>query len=625
MKRAMKSCSAASAGSLSLLLLPLLCTACPSKTSTRSFTKVTAVQEATGALRESGGGLLLAASTGDSDAVDDEGLYELWVALDGQVASPMRVLDAAGAIEPRLLVHGLESARAAWLLPTTAGVRAGLLQSSRRDEAEAWSAIDEVENADVAEDAFDLAGNAAGAALVVWETGGSLRAALAAPGAPFAAPVTLHDAAPSDAIATPRAALAADGKALIVAHRVLAVDQVEVVAWSYDPATGFTSRGRLDASASAVTSHVVVGAARAGGFAAAWLEPNDFGAELVVRRADAAVDFLDTELIASLLDVDSRIEMAFDANDALLLAWTDVDRAQIARSPGFGDVDVLSTLFLEADDPAALQLAAGADALGTIVALESSASSGGEPKIRGTRFLADATLLTGDPVTGVRHFVSEPHDLDLIQGGPLAMAFWIVDDVLEINLWAPPHAEFTWSPSRPVAGEAVSFDAHASFSRSTNGARFLNWDFDGDGSFDDEGDRPEWTFAAPGTYAVELTVEDGRRGVAKAVEMITVGSSGGGPPWLLTVVLDGGGAVRGDRDSNGDRLLDIDCPAGGVEGCSEIYADGLITFLTPTADPGQHFVRWEGLSATFDQDFGVEGCEVVMNQDKTITAVFEAD
>jgi plastocyanin len=80
-----------------------------------------------------------------------------------------------------------------------------------------------------------------------------------------------------------------------------------------------------------------------------------------------------------------------------------------------------------------------------------------------------------------------------------------------------PSASFTFSPANPVVGETVTF---TSTSEATDGSiTEVQWDFDGDGEFDDaEGTPVMWSFAAPGAHTVQLRVRqsNGKRGTSFA-------------------------------------------------------------------------------------------------------------
>jgi PKD repeat protein len=71
----------------------------------------------------------------------------------------------------------------------------------------------------------------------------------------------------------------------------------------------------------------------------------------------------------------------------------------------------------------------------------------------------------------------------------------------------PPVADFAYAPVSPVVGQPVTFDAAASVDFDGPIVRFA-WDFNADGNPDAEGVTVEWTFSAPGSYDVAVTVTD---------------------------------------------------------------------------------------------------------------------
>lgn len=92
-----------------------------------------------------------------------------------------------------------------------------------------------------------------------------------------------------------------------------------------------------------------------------------------------------------------------------------------------------------------------------------------------------------------------------------------------IITFQPPLAEFAWSPEEPQAGEAVTFDASASFDPDGEIVKY-EWDFDGDGLTDAEGVTATWTFNEAGDYPVTLTVTDNDGYTSTATKTITVRS-----------------------------------------------------------------------------------------------------
>ena len=93
---------------------------------------------------------------------------------------------------------------------------------------------------------------------------------------------------------------------------------------------------------------------------------------------------------------------------------------------------------------------------------------------------------------------------------------------------APPVSQFGFSPASPVAGQEVFFQS-SSFDPDGR-VVLLEWDFDGDGDFND-GDPDETdafgvaTFATPGTRVVRLRVRDNVGAVRTVSRAVTVGAS----------------------------------------------------------------------------------------------------
>ena len=97
--------------------------------------------------------------------------------------------------------------------------------------------------------------------------------------------------------------------------------------------------------------------------------------------------------------------------------------------------------------------------------------------------------------------------------GQIATASHVVD------VHGPPSAEFSFSPSVPVAGAAVAFNAGASSDPAGPITKY-DWTF-GDGGLG-TGVAPEHAYSSPGTYTVTLTVTDGAGLHASVVHSVTV-------------------------------------------------------------------------------------------------------
>jgi uncharacterized delta-60 repeat protein len=91
----------------------------------------------------------------------------------------------------------------------------------------------------------------------------------------------------------------------------------------------------------------------------------------------------------------------------------------------------------------------------------------------------------------------------------------------------PPTAVFSYAPSSPKTGEAVSFDGAAS-SDPDGAVSSYSWDF-GDGS-SATGATPSHAYAAAGSYTVRLTVTDDSGSVSQADAVVTAGDPSGSRP-----------------------------------------------------------------------------------------------
>lgn len=88
----------------------------------------------------------------------------------------------------------------------------------------------------------------------------------------------------------------------------------------------------------------------------------------------------------------------------------------------------------------------------------------------------------------------------------------------------PPEADFTYSPTKVTTQKTVTFNAAAS-TDPEDSIETYKWDFNGDGSFDDEGENVEYTFSNPGNHSVLLKVTDAQGQSDTKPASITVYSS----------------------------------------------------------------------------------------------------
>jgi len=95
-----------------------------------------------------------------------------------------------------------------------------------------------------------------------------------------------------------------------------------------------------------------------------------------------------------------------------------------------------------------------------------------------------------------------------------------------------PTAQFSYQPASPGAGEDVTFDASATTDDGT--ILLYRWDWDADGTYDDERAAATVTHSWPdvGTYPVTLEVEDDNGTTSTYTASVTVG--GGDPSLVLS-------------------------------------------------------------------------------------------
>jgi plastocyanin len=89
--------------------------------------------------------------------------------------------------------------------------------------------------------------------------------------------------------------------------------------------------------------------------------------------------------------------------------------------------------------------------------------------------------------------------------------------------------DFTWSPSSPQTGQAVTFTP-TGFTDPDGSIQRYEWDLDGDGSFETTGASPSKTYANAGNVTVRLRYVDDRGQTSSATaHALTVRAAGGEP------------------------------------------------------------------------------------------------
>jgi len=97
---------------------------------------------------------------------------------------------------------------------------------------------------------------------------------------------------------------------------------------------------------------------------------------------------------------------------------------------------------------------------------------------------------------------------------------------------APPPipADFDWSPAVPTPGQVVTFTAAANPADGIT-VKSYDWDLNGDGTVDKQGQTATWSYPVPGPVSVRLDVQGNgaHRGQAVHVLLVQPAQSGGGP------------------------------------------------------------------------------------------------
>lgn len=116
----------------------------------------------------------------------------------------------------------------------------------------------------------------------------------------------------------------------------------------------------------------------------------------------------------------------------------------------------------------------------------------------------------------------------------------------------PPIPSFTVSDESPAVGETVSFDASASYDPDGS-IIFYRWDWNGDGTYDNEYTQPTAThsFLSEGTYNITLQVEDNQSMTNTYTMEISVGQSGGDTPIVLIAV------TKVSVNKNEEKTIDV--------------------------------------------------------------------
>lgn len=557
---------------------------------------------------------------------------ELWMSEftpDGGFLPAERVV--ADAVAPHAAIAADGTLQLGWLAPSSATSFLGgrVTTQVRRPGRDSFEPPVELDPAFVYPQHFKFAGSRAGDAIAVFAHAGGVFASASIGGGEFRAPEPLAEALDPQSPWSVAVAMNALAVASIVHVTGDGGGDSRLAVHRFDPVGGFVSLGSL--ATAPLLAAPATALADDGRVVVAWTE------ELLSEESE-------TTLRACLGDIDgnwgpietlavappesfSPIEPAvgFDGSGAAFVAWSDGEtellRVVIAPAGGTFGAPLVTGLpswggatgFGFAVEPAGRATllterpGRDIDARPDLLACRCDALQGVTPE----HVLSPARA--GDDFSGIM-------DLDAV--AEVTLGAWVVEGFVETFAWRAPLAGFAVDPALPVADVAAQVASISVPRTQASAIALVEWDLDGDGSFERSGQSLLHTFPAPGDYPITMRATDGWGDRATTMQAVAVSSGdGSGPPWLLTVSRDGSGAVHGDDE--GDGLLEIDCPTD----CSESYADGFYVFLSQHPEPGHHFVRWEGLEVGpgGDGDYGIEGCVVHMTRHRAVNAVFAAD
>ncbi|HAZ27527.1 TPA: hypothetical protein DCY67_02765 [Candidatus Acetothermia bacterium] len=106
--------------------------------------------------------------------------------------------------------------------------------------------------------------------------------------------------------------------------------------------------------------------------------------------------------------------------------------------------------------------------------------------------------------------------------------------VAAVDLNRPPVAQFTYAPTTPVVGTAVTFNAIMSYDPDGSIVAYA-WDLNGDGAVDRTGPVVTWAYPAAGAFIVTLYVTDNAGATGQATQPVIVAVAGrpGMPPMAV--------------------------------------------------------------------------------------------
>jgi len=133
-------------------------------------------------------------------------------------------------------------------------------------------------------------------------------------------------------------------------------------------------------------------------------------------------------------------------------------------------------------------------------------------------------------------------------------------DAFSVDGGLSPVADFTWSPTNPATGVAVTFA-----DTSTGDISYWKWDFNSDGDWDSTAQNPTHTFSTAGPHTVTLQVESAHAIDQEPKDVVVQSASGG--PYVTGVIREFPGFFLDGVDASNtfEILVDWQGPEGDVE------------------------------------------------------------
>jgi len=176
-----------------------------------------------------------------------------------------------------------------------------------------------------------------------------------------------------------------------------------------------------------------------------------------------------------------------------------------------------------------------------------------------------------------------------------------------------PVADFTYSPSAPAVGDAISFNGAASSDPDGTLVGFL-WDF-GDGTTA-SGVAPIHSFASSGSKTVALTVTDNEGATGMTSKIVSVSQPTFAEPRALWRFNEGGGMTAADASANGNNATVLGAAwTTSVDGTAALSFDGIDDRVTAPASASLNTFGTALTVEAWIQPSALGGTQRIVSQD----------